>query len=136
MGLGRLLFLYVQSLCYWMARYSVLPLLFVFLGHEMNFWYLFLIQPLLLGAGMLTFLPGGGGGVELGYTALLRNTLSAGAAASTLLLWRFVTFYFLLIVCLPVFLVMTGGHAREIMARPPEDEEAQVRKNAGRGGPR
>lgn len=128
MGIGRLLVLYLQSLFYWMTRYSVLPLLFVLLGQEMNFWYLFLIQPLLLGAGMLTFLPGGGGGVELGYTALLRNSLSAGAAASTLLLWRFVTFYFLLIVCFPVFLVMTGSHAREIMSRPREEEEAEVRR--------
>lgn len=133
MGLGRLLLLYLSSLCYWMARYSVLPLLFVLLGQEMNFWYLFLIQPLLLGAGLLTFLPGGGGGVELGYTALLRNTLTAGAVASTLLLWRFVTFYFLLVACLPVFLVMTGSEAREIMARPRAEEEAKVRR--GEGGP-
>lgn len=128
MGLVRLLALYLLSLCYWMARYSVLPLLFVFLGLEMNYWFLFLIQPLLLGAGLLTFLPGGGGGVELGYTALLRNTLTAGTAASTLLLWRFATFYFTLLACLPVFLLMTGGHAREIMTRSPEEDEAEARR--------
>lgn len=130
MGLGRLLVLYLLSLCYWMLRYSVLPLLFLFLGMEVHYWYLFLIQPLLLGAGQLTFLPGGGGGVELGYTALMRGSMSSGLTASTLLLWRFATFYFTLIVCLPVFLIMTGSHAREIMARPREDEEAKVREEA------
>lgn len=134
MGLIRLLILYLFSLSYWMLRYSVLPLVFFFLDLEVHYWYLFLIQPLLLGAGLLTFLPGGGGGVELGYTALMRSSLSSGVTASTLLLWRFATFYFTLIACLPVFLFMTGSHAREIMGRPPEEEEAKVREDAERKG--
>lgn len=116
MGTGRLLVLYLLSVCYWLPRYTVLPVLFAYLGMEGDYWYLFLVQIAVLGAGLLTFLPGGAGGVELGYTAVMRTYMSAGAAASTLLLWRFVTFYFILIACLPVFLFLTGGHAREIIA--------------------
>lgn len=116
MGVFKLLVLYVLSVFYWLPRYCVLPVLFFYLGMEVNFWFLMLVQFAVLGAGMLTFLPGGGGGVELGYTAVMRTFLSAGAAASTLLLWRFVNFYFTLIAGLPVFLYMTGSQAREIMA--------------------
>lgn len=117
MGIGRLLILYLLSVCYWVPRYSVLPVLFAYLGLNGDFAYLFLIQLLVLVAGQLTLLPGGGGGVELGYTAVMRTYLSAGVAASTLLLWRFATLYFTLIAGLPVFLLMTGSHAREIISK-------------------
>lgn len=123
MGTGRLLVLYALSVCYWMPRYAILPVLFVYLGIEGDFWYLLLVQVAVLGAGLLTFMPGGAGGVEIGYTAVMRTYLSAQAAASTLLLWRFATFYFILIACLPVFLVATGGHAREIIEKRRADDD-------------
>lgn len=117
MGLSRLLGLYFLSAAYWLLRYSVLPILFLFLGLDADFWTLFLVQLLVLALGQVTFLPGGGGGVELGYTAIMRQMLPQGIAASTLLMWRFATFYFTLIVCGPVFVYLTGRHARELISR-------------------
>ena len=108
MGLGRLGLLYLYCLMHWMLRYSVLPLVILILGQAIPWGYLFVMQGVLLFLGQVTFLPGGGGGVEIGFSAMLTPYLNASTTAAALLLWRFVTFYWYLLAGAPVFALVTG----------------------------
>lgn len=108
MGAARLGLLYFYCLLHWLLRYSVLPLVLLALGKSLSWGYLFAMQGLLLFVGQATFLPGGGGGVELGFSALLAPHLDAGTTAAALLLWRFVTFYWYLLAGAPVFALVAS----------------------------
>lgn len=111
MGLWRLVLLYLYCLGHWMMRYGVLPVLIGLLGHAIPWGYLFVMQGILLFLGQVTVLPGGGGGVEIGFSALLAPYLGATLTATALLLWRFCTFYWYLIAGAPVFMLVTGRAA-------------------------
>ncbi|HYW03520.1 MAG TPA: lysylphosphatidylglycerol synthase transmembrane domain-containing protein [Gammaproteobacteria bacterium] len=117
MGRGRLLLLYALCFCHWTVRYSILPVLLYFMGHPVPWAYLFVGQGLVLFGGLMTFIPGGGGGVEAGLSALLHPYLDPRTTATAMLAWRFVTFYWYLIVGAPVFATATGAHARRLMSR-------------------
>jgi uncharacterized protein (TIRG00374 family) len=104
----RLALLYLYCASHWLLRYSVLPLVLFGLGQTVPWSYLFLIQGTLLFAGHLSMLPGGAGGVELGFVALLASWLDPGTLALALLLWRFATLYWYLLVGAPVFAITTG----------------------------
>lgn len=123
MGPARLTALYLLCFGHWTVRYSILPVLLVFMGHPVPWGYLFVGQGLALFGGLLTFLPGGGGGVEAGLSALLRPYLDPATTATALLAWRFVTFYWYLLVGGPLFAVVTGTHARRLMGRAGSDPD-------------
>lgn len=108
MGSGRLGLLYCYCLLHWMLRYSVLPLVIYVLGQSVPWGYLFVMQGILLFLGQITFLPGGGGGVEVGFSALLTPYLDPSTTAAALLLWRFVTFYWYLLAGAPLFALTTS----------------------------
>lgn len=114
---GRLLALYSLCLAHWLLRYSVLPVLLWILGESVPWGYLFVAQGILLFLAQATFLPGGGGGVEVGFSALLLPYLNATSTATALLLWRFFTFYWYLIAGAPVFTVTGGTRARSLLER-------------------
>ena len=67
-------------------------------------------------------LPGGAGGVELGFAALLAAWLEPGTLALGLLLWRFVTFYWYLLLGAPVFAITTGHMMRRFL----EEDESRA----------
>lgn len=113
----RLLALYSLCLTHWLLRYSVLPVLLWVLGESVPWGYLFVAQGILLFVGQATFLPGGGGGVEVGFGALLLPYLNATDTATALLLWRFFTFYWYLIAGAPVFTYAGGARARMFLDR-------------------
>lgn len=115
MGPGRLLLLYLFCLAHWLLRYGVLPVVVMALDKAVPWGYLFVMQGVLLFIGHVTVLPGGGGGVEVGFSALLTPYMGATATAAALLLWRFGTFYFYLIAGAPVFMVATGRAAGRLM---------------------
>lgn len=109
MPLNQLIRIYIYTTGHWLLRYSVLPILLWLIDQWVPWSYLFLIQPLLLFGGMLILLPGGVGGVEVGYGVLMHPFLEdAHLVAFTLLVWRFCTFYWYLIAGLPVFLAQSG----------------------------
>lgn len=109
MGWARLFALYLLCVAHWMLRYGVLPVLLWFMRESVPWSYLFLAQGLMLFAGHLTFLPGGGGGVEVSFGALLRPYLDPVTLTVAVLLWRFFTFYWYLIAGAPIFMLTTGG---------------------------
>lgn len=114
MGFPRLVLLYLYCLVHWMLRYGVLPMVVWLLGKAVPWGYLFVMQGILLFLGQVTFLPGGGGGVEVGFSALLAPYLNATSTAAALLLWRFATFYWYLLAGAPVFIVATGRTATRL----------------------
>lgn len=80
-----------------LARYGVLWLVLLVLGHSVSFTLMFLLQVLVLQAALWTGVPAGGGAAELGLTATLAAWVPAGNLATALLLWRVATLYFCLI---------------------------------------
>jgi uncharacterized protein (TIRG00374 family) len=111
----RLTLLYVCCAGHWLLRYSVLPLLLFGLGQTVPWSYLFVIQGLLLFAGQLSLLPGGAGGVELGFAALLAAWLEPQTLGVALLLWRFVTFYWYLSFGGAVFALTVGRGSKALL---------------------
>ena len=105
---GRLLAIFLLCVGHWMMRYSILYVLIVGLDRHISWAYSFLIQMLALTAGQFTMLPGGSGGVELSFTALLAPVLDPATLGAVLLMWRFTTYYWYLIAGAPVFALFAG----------------------------
>ena len=101
---------------HWLLRYSILAVVITLIGASVPWSYLFAVQGALLLFGQLSFLPGGAGGVELGYSALLSPFLDLGLVGISLLIWRFFTYYLYLLLGLPVFLLLLGGHAWRLLS--------------------
>ena len=115
MRASRLFLLYFFCLGHWMLRYSILAVLLSLMGASVPWGFLFVVQSLLIFAGQATFLPGGGGGVEIGFSALLSPYLDPMTSASALLVWRFFTFYLYLLAGAPFFLAATGKGGRGLV---------------------
>jgi uncharacterized protein (TIRG00374 family) len=77
----------------WLARYAILWLTLLLLGHEISFALAFLLQVVVLHAALWTGIPAGGGGAELGLTATLAHWVSPADTATALIVWRAATLY-------------------------------------------
>jgi uncharacterized protein (TIRG00374 family) len=104
----RLALVYALCVCHWLIRYSILFWIVRGLGAQVPWSYLFLTQMLSFGAGQVTLLPGGSGGVELGFSALLAPWLPATTLAAALLAWRCATYYWLLVAGAGPFVLLVG----------------------------
>ncbi|MCQ2028685.1 lysylphosphatidylglycerol synthase transmembrane domain-containing protein [Stutzerimonas zhaodongensis] len=103
-----LLGVFVLTTLHWLLRYSVLYLTLQGLGSQLAWAWTFIVQLLALTAGQLSLLPGGAGSAELASAALLTPLVGKSTAAAAILIWRFVTYYFYLIVGAPLFLHLAG----------------------------
>ncbi len=112
----RLGLVYLLCVCHWLIRYSILFWIVRGLGERVPWSYLFLSQMLSFGAGQATLLPGGSGGVELGFSALLAPWLSAATLAAGLIAWRCATYYWLLLAGAGPFVLLIG---RRLWQEPP-----------------
>lgn len=108
---------YLFCIGHWLLRFSVLYVLLLGLGENISWPYLFITQVLILTLGHLTFLPGGSGGVELGFGVMLEPFLDTTTLATALVLWRFTTFYWYLIAGAPVFAMLTGPAIFQTLAQ-------------------
>lgn len=104
----RLFGIFLCCLGHWVLRYSVLYVIIVGMDRDVYWAYTYLIQMLAFTAGHFTMLPGGSGGVELSFTALLAPVLDHATLGAVLLMWRFTTYYFYLIAGAPVFILFVG----------------------------
>jgi uncharacterized protein (TIRG00374 family) len=84
------------------------------LGQTVPWSYLFLVQGALLFAGQLSILPGGAGSVEVGFALLLAPWLDPAILALGLLLWRFATFYWYLLIGAPIFTLTADQSPRDL----------------------
>ena len=133
LSLRRLCALYALCIGQWIMRYSVLLVLVAGLHHPISWAYGFLMQMLMLSVGQLTMLPGGSGGVELSFTVLLAPVLDPATLGAVLILWRFTTYYWILLAGAPVFASLVGsalwlqpGHSAAEAAGEKVDHGIQV----------
>jgi uncharacterized protein (TIRG00374 family) len=125
---GKSIFVLTMALTsfQWLCRYSVISLLLAGMGLS--------VQPLLFMAlqvivfALITFVPtpGGAGGAEAMFSLLYRAFLPAGAIGVVTTAWRFLTFYFLVLVAAVLFLLIRepGGTpiaGKETCASPGEN---------------
>lgn len=102
---------------HWVLRYSVLYLVLIGLGGNLQWISSFLVQVLSLTAGQFSLLPGGAGAAELTSAALLTPMVGKSTAAAAVLVWRIVTYYFYLVAGGPVFLCLLGRPLLERISR-------------------
>jgi uncharacterized protein (TIRG00374 family) len=112
---GKSIFAFTMALTslQWLCRYSVISLLLAGMGIP--------VQPLLFMAlqvivfAVITFVPtpGGAGGAEAMFSLTYRAFLPAGAIGVVTTAWRFLTFYFVVLVAavLALLLGMQNGEA-------------------------
>jgi uncharacterized protein (TIRG00374 family) len=104
----RLALVYLLCVSHWVIRYSILFWIVRGLGERVPWTYLFLTQMLSFSVGQVALLPGGSGGVELGFSALLAPWLPAATLAAAMLAWRCATYYWLLLAGLGPFVLLIG----------------------------
>lgn len=99
---------FLLTCLHWGLRYSVLYLVLLGLGGNLQWVSSFLVQVLSLSAGQFSLLPGGAGAAELTSATLLTPMVGKSTAAAAVLVWRVVTYYFYLVAGGPVFLFLLG----------------------------
>ncbi|MGA7178753.1 MAG: lysylphosphatidylglycerol synthase transmembrane domain-containing protein [Thiobacillaceae bacterium] len=90
--------LLLVTILQWMARYGVLWLVLLELGYQMPFGFVLVVQAVVLHLAQWTGIPAGGGSADLGLAAALGSWVTSPTMATVLLLWRFSTLYFPLII--------------------------------------
>lgn len=99
----------------WLLRYSLLYLAIVGVGYSIEWGWSFLIQVVATSAGHVSLIPGGAGSTELASSAMLLPVLGAQTTATVILIWRFATFYFVLLAGAPVFVTLTGRSIADLL---------------------
>ena len=90
--------LLVLTALQWLARYGVLWFVLMELGYQMPFGFVLVLQAVVLHLALWTGIPAGGGSADLALAATLQPWVLNPTIATALLLWRFATLYFPLIV--------------------------------------
>lgn len=85
---------------HWISRYSVVAMLTLSLGHEVNFLNFLVLQWVLFAVMAFVPTPGATGGAEGLFVILFTGVLPREALGTILIGWRFLDFYFTTIVAL------------------------------------
>jgi glycosyltransferase 2 family protein len=116
-----LISIYLLCALHWMLRYGVLFVLITALSLTPSFAYVFFVQLVTMGLGQLSFLPGGTGTVEVGFSLLLGPLVPTLYLGAVLFSWRLVTFYWYLLAGGVVFAMMAGYPLWKQFAARPDD---------------
>jgi len=92
----------------WLCRYGALPLILLAFDSLKNPFPLLFIQGFLFLLGMMLFLPGGGGGVEVATAFILGHFVPFSMVGLVLLLWRFCSYHLYLLGGGAVFFFVSG----------------------------
>jgi uncharacterized protein (TIRG00374 family) len=92
----------------WICRYSVITVLLAGMGVEARPVLFFALQVVLFGLITVVPTPGGVGGAEAAFYLLYRPFIPAGLMGVVTAGWRFVTFYFLIVVALLAWTLFAG----------------------------
>ena len=106
----------------WLCRYSVISLLLAGMGIPVRPLLFMALQVIVF--ALITFVPtpGGAGGAEVMFSLLYRAFLPAGAIGVVTTAWRFLTFYFLVLVAAVLALLLGMQHGEA--TRPGEEQGA------------
>ncbi|MDW5376420.1 YbhN family protein [Halomonas sp. HP20-15] len=117
--LPRRTLLAVFTLCalHWLLRYSVLYLAVRGLQGQIDWAWTFLIQMLAMAAGHISVLPGGAGSTELTVAALLTPLVGSHRTAAAIIVWRFATYHFHLLIGAPAFWLLWRKKTRRQAVR-------------------
>ena len=99
--------LLVLTVLQWIARYGVLWLVLRESGCDLPFGFVLVLQAVVLHLAQWTGVPAGGGSADLGLAAVLAAWTTMPTIASALILWRFSTLYFPLVLGVLGFAVLT-----------------------------
>lgn len=108
-SLWRASIMYSCASVQWAARYAILPGVLWLLGHPIDWALLTLFQIGLFLFGQAVVLPGGGGGIEIAFTTVLSKELPLGTVYPALAIWRFYTYYLILLAGAPLFFLLSRG---------------------------
>lgn len=90
---GVLLINLVLATIQWIARYGILPCILLAFSIQIEPWPLIATQGLLMTSSMFLVLPGGGGGVEIAMSFVLKHFVPLSSIGVIVLLWRLFTYH-------------------------------------------
>jgi uncharacterized protein (TIRG00374 family) len=102
-GKSRFLITMALTAVQWACRYSIVTLLVIGLGVPARPMLFFALQVIVFGLAVFVPTPGAVGGAEALFYALYRPFVTGEALGLVTAGWRFLTFYFLLLVSIFVF---------------------------------
>jgi len=82
----------------WVTRFSILLAVVQMIGLEADFTRLLLLQWMVFVAMLFTPTPGATGGAEAAFLLVFSGSLPNGTASVTMLGWRLLTYYFILVI--------------------------------------
>lgn len=100
----------------WICRYSVISLLLMSLGLPAHPLLFMALQVLVFALMSFIPTPGGAGAAEAIFYLLYQPFLAAGSIGAVTMGWRFLTFYFLLLLAAALFLCMKGAKRGPILS--------------------
>jgi len=95
----------------WICRYSIISLLLASMGIPVRPVLFMVLQVFVFALTALVPTPGAAGGAEVMFSLMYRSFLPAGTIGLVTAGWRFLTFYFLLLLA-AVLALLFGMHAR------------------------
>ena len=90
----------------WLCRYSVISLLLAGMGMPVRPLLFMALQVIVFALTTFVPTPGGAGGAEAMFSLLYRQFLPAGSLGVVTTAWRFLTFYFLVLMAAVLFLLI------------------------------
>jgi glycosyltransferase 2 family protein len=102
----------------WITRYGALWLVLLQFGYHVPFGFVLVLQAVVLHLAQWTGVPAGGGSADLGLAAALAPWVMSSTMATALLLWRFSTLYFPLMVGALSVVVLTANWRTIPIATP------------------
>ena len=110
---NRNLALLLLTAVQWLTRYGVLWTVLLQLGYRLPFGFVLVLQAGILHLAQWTGIPAGGGSADMALAAALATWVTSSTMATVLVLWRFGTLYFPLIIGVVALLALTGNRAEE-----------------------
>jgi uncharacterized protein (TIRG00374 family) len=122
---GKSIFLVTMALTslQWLCRYSIISLLLASMGIPVRPILFMVLQVFVFALMTLVPTPGAAGGAEVMFSLMYRSFLPAGTIGLVTAGWRFLTFYFLLLVA-AVLSLLFGMQPRA--ETHPADEQGEV----------
>jgi glycosyltransferase 2 family protein len=108
-GKSRFALTYCFTAAHWIARYSVITMLALFLGVPFDPVLFWLLQWVVFSVMSFIPTPGATGGAELAFTAVYATLLPAGFIGLATAAWRFFTFYAPVGLAAVLFPLLGGG---------------------------